>query len=1132
MNPNINNDYDLEAKYKEFISEIDEQFKREIKQYEESFIGDQLTVKPPKTSEQPSRPVGDADLQVEEPDNEVQEWRTKFTRNDITAFKDFEAKLDCEVTSMGGNKPFERQSRTDRLVCQNRNFLFVLIEPFLFVKPHNSDKIFKLVIPSSPKRTDLKLQFEEISVSDCFQNDYLILFKNNVRMELFLIIHENAEVSIKKCPMHIVQAKIRNFVWKQNVVFFQSENEIQYLVFSSSNGDFLNDTYENFFYMGKSLSLPEPFAYFDVSVVYDLFYVLNNDRILVFNNRNIPIHNFKPILEDMEHILCLKAFRKYLPQPTQQEEEDKSYYNHNDLVIILTNQKRLIIYDVAQMASGSESIFKIDEFDLADLFDVPIQPNDLSEFSLSPDSSVLYLKSKDLGAIFFLKINSKYLTCESTNQLCLNIGERLRADSRTIQPKPFFPDKSSKENSVAKSKRGSLLSASKVSDGSRRIYHTFFEFASCQLMPLNSLSYCVAFPSRQDWPRDQPFTLSNMDIISVYVLNNEFMLLDYKLRLTILDYFKTTKESNVQINLNQKFDNALEKSNSISNKNNDVSKSSAIKEKEVDLENFPPEIPEVIKLLCMKSKEKAGQNNQQSDPQVAELKPDISQFELTQDALVAKNQNDQQVSELLKEISEKRDQQLESQITEEHHLHRTPQYEHLPLVDPKPEQQDQSAVVAQFNSGDKVIEKMSGMVNLEDLENMMMKNVKVISQNKPINNAPEQKQEQEQGNSNKPDIQPQESQDQTAQVERRQSIEDKNGQDVEKQGSSKNRKRESKIQKQNDEAFAQSLSDLLIAFHDKIIGTINQFADESKKNIVKEIQGHLQGALKDNNKHFTSEFISEFEKIINLQIDRLVQKSAEKFAVVADKTFQKISQKVDATEVAYSDLAGTFNNVFKAHQETTSKINQFILANKDALTPLNAQSEQVTLTKAELKEINDGLQAIKENQKTVKEKLWALGQRVTILEIQRNQIPSSESLGRLPANPVYRPMPKQTNPAYPHYHEYPHSEQELNALLMNHYDLMNNKIPYPPQPAHNQHPMSTQQWSTPPMRPQMSHQFSMSEPHLWPSNLASLYNNRVPPRAEPQQMSHQTPFSFAPSKDQIPSTSTPPHYYPPNVPLK
>ena len=325
MNPNINSDYDLEAKYKEFINEIDEQFKREIKLYEESFIADQQVVKAPKTSEQQLLPAEQIIPQAKETDNEVQEWRAKFVRNDISAFKDFEAQMDCEAASMEGNKPFERQSRADKLICQNRNFLFVLIEPFLFVKPHNSDRIFKLAIPSLPKRTDSKLQFEEISVSDCFQNDYLILFKNNVRMELLLVMHEAGEVSLKKCPMHIVHAKVRNFVWKHSMVFFQSENEIQYLVFSNSNGEFLNDTYDNFFYMGKSLSLPEPFAYFDVSVVYDLFYVLNNDRILVFNNRNIPIHNFKPMLDDMEHILCLKAFRKYLPQLTDQHEDDSSY---------------------------------------------------------------------------------------------------------------------------------------------------------------------------------------------------------------------------------------------------------------------------------------------------------------------------------------------------------------------------------------------------------------------------------------------------------------------------------------------------------------------------------------------------------------------------------------------------------------------------------------------------------------------------------------------------------------------------------------------------------------------------------------------------------------------------------------
>jgi len=912
------------------------------------------------------------------------------------------------------------------------------------------------------------------------------------------------------------------------MVFFQSENEIQYLVFSNSNGDFLNDTYDNFFYMGKSLSLPEPFAYFDVSVVYDLFYVLNNDRILVFNNRNIPIHNFKPLLEDMEHIQCLKAFRKYLPQPTDQQEDDSSYYNHNDLLIILTNHQKLMIYDVAQMAAGSESIFKIGEFDLADLFDLPIQPNDLSEFSLSPDSSLLYLKSKELGAIFFLKINSRYLTCASTNQLCLNIGERLRADSRTIQPKPFFPDKISKENSIAKGKRASL-SGNKLSDGNRRIYHTFFEFATCQIMPTNSLSYCVAFPSKQDCPRDQPFALSNMDIIAVYVLSNEFALLDFKLRLTILDYFKTSKDSSVQINLNQKFDGVLESSNSLSNKKNDVGKSSAVKENEVNLENFPPEIPDVIRLLCMKSKEKASSANQESDFHSTERKPEISQFDKDQNAPALKNTNDLPASELLKDTSQKNKTQAESNIAEEHHLHRTPEYEHLPPVN-RDGKQDRPKSTNQTEIQEKSLEKVSGMVNLEDLENIMMKNVKMITENEPRNNAAEQKQLPE--ITNKPNAPAKEVPNPIVPSDRRQSVEDREAQDQGKQAASRNKKRESKTQKQNDEAFAQSLSDLLIAFHDKIIGTVNQFADESKKNIVKEIQGHLQGALKDNNKHFVGEFISEFEKIINLQIDRLVQKSSEKFAVIADKTMQRVSQKIDSTETAYSELAATFNNVFKAHQETTAKISQFIMANKDALTPQNAQSEQVTLTKAELKEINDGLQAIKENQKAVKEKLWALGQRVTILEIQRTQVPSSESLSRLPSNPVYRPMPKQANPAYPYCQEYPHSDQELHSNLMNHYDLMHAKMPYPHQPAHNQQQMQAQQWNSPPIRPNIPHHFSMSEPHGWPSNIPSLYHVRVPPRVEQSQAMHQTPVSFAPPKDQAPSTSQLPHYYPPNVPMK
>jgi hypothetical protein len=971
MNPNIM-DTDIEEKYKKFIAEIDEQFKRDLEVHDMSFMKPGLAApvsesKPLVESEPKSEP--------EEENPFLSQWRANYLKNDISGYKGLEVPIDCDFEKVKSNRSFNRQARKDKLICQNRNFLFLVVEPFIYIKAHDSDKIEKIDFLSPSTRTDSKLEFEEIYVSDHFQNDYIIMFKKNARISIFLLINQDGNLSVKRCPMTINQTKAQNFVWKKNKVYFHSENEIQQLEFRSTTGDFVNEIANDFFVYSKVLSLTEPFVYYDVSYVYDLFYVLNNDRIFVYNNVNCPIHVFKPLLDETDHILCIKSFRRYLPVKSTSEEDSKDYFKHNDFIVAMTNNRKLLVFDVGQMSSGNENIFKIDEFDLEGLFSMHDLPNDFKEFSFSSNSDLLYIKSKELDSIFFLKVNPKYINCFSATELCLNVGERLRADSRTISSKPFFPGTVSKDNSLVKGKRSSV-STEKKQDGNRRIYHTFFEYASCQVIPHDSLSCSLTFVESKK--NTASFNIpAPLEDFNINILSRKMVLSEFKLTVGILDYYKSTKELSVNINLSQKFDKIDE---SLVDQTVEANKEVSVQENE----KFPPEMPEIIKLLCQKSKDKKEQD---SNPQTEISNTNLTKVDIVQDRDVSSVDNKE------KEVDMGVSDPIPQSLVPENESANIKQDSSQPgNGKDKVEKAQNTPITPEPSDPNKTKSEQIDLVNIPILPTSPIKQnvvtndevASTVNKVEPAQVVPEiDRQGDKIENIEKEKTAPVSKPEAESEENKTKQAITQDSKAQEQLQKERTKKRELKAQKQSEAAFAQSLSDLLMAFHDKITGTVSQFSDEFKKNITKEVQTVVQNSLKDANKQFNVEFTTELEKIISAQIDKHYQKLTEKFGQASEKVYQSFYQKMQSQDACYGQLVDSFKEAFQAHIQTVDKINTFIGASKETLTASITPENKIVLTEKELGDIKVGLQLIKDNQKTIKEKLSAMEHRVMNLEINK-----------------------------------------------------------------------------------------------------------------------------------------------------
>jgi hypothetical protein len=112
---------------------------------------------------------------------------------------------------------------------------------------------------------------------------------------------------------------MKNFHWKQDVVYFQKEQEIQQIYFPFDSYNFIEDSFPRTFQYSTYLSALEPFEFFALSSVYSLLYLVNGDRVFVYClPQSYPTHAFKPLLDQNEKIKAVYSFRKFLTEEQQE----------------------------------------------------------------------------------------------------------------------------------------------------------------------------------------------------------------------------------------------------------------------------------------------------------------------------------------------------------------------------------------------------------------------------------------------------------------------------------------------------------------------------------------------------------------------------------------------------------------------------------------------------------------------------------------------------------------------------------------------------------------------------------------------------------------------------------------------
>jgi hypothetical protein len=947
-------DLELEEKYKRFIKEVDAQFSRVIDICDKSFIQEDRIVANKMLFE--TSGVVDS-RRSNQSDDQTSVWRSKFMKNDLMKYKFNETPMMGSAIKVYADSALSQQLCSGKLICQNRNFVLAVADRFFYIKPHDSDVFTKIEILFPQKITDGPIEFEEIYVSDYFQNDYIILFKKNVRISIFLVLNIDGNIAIKRCPITINQVAAKNFIWRQSKLFFQSHNEIQQLEFRRSSGDFANDFMTDFFTYSKSLSLDKTFTCFDVSCVQDLFYVLHNDCISVFTNSNFPVITFKPSLDINDYILSIKSCRSRLRVNEALDDGPKDRHRYPDYIIAMTNKRKLLVFDINRMKIKNEETYKIDELDLENLFSLQNVPNGFREFNISQNSEILWLKSLDSCSMLFLKINPWYTNCLSTSELSLNVDQ-----DRSLLPNVSQPENLSQNtllgqaNIEVSDKEASIEEVQSPNLG-------FFEFATCQLLPENSLAVTLSFTENGNG-NNKRAVRGNIEEIKLHILDRDLIFTQFNLKVGILEFYKSNKSDlsnanqiqcisteNKSPSIIQGANQRMMDRNNISHKSSDISMpalnpvSNDYKRENESFKQKAQRIDQTQNIHSIKTIYTPESNFLIKDGYPGGKIPLL----LLNEQLRTSDDEKSKIDDTLKEAKRTQD-----------------------IINDRIDAFIKKFTPAPFSSPDSF--------EFPEVNSKIIKGDSLRQQKEIISNNFHSKKIEKDEKCSDIVTQP------NLKMNSRENI-DKilfPGKEVPHHNiiSEQSLNYQPPFSNQNKGDFAQSLGHLLNSFQENLFGIVSQFVAEYKSSITRETNITIQNLLDKGNIKCENQVTKVLESVIGVQITKHFQNLSAKFREASQKVYQQLYQKLPSPERDYGLLTEAFNEAFRSHIKSAENISEFVESSRNLLLVNITHLNKIVLTEEELSEIKVNIQIIHDDQKSIKENLSKLGHRILALEIK------------------------------------------------------------------------------------------------------------------------------------------------------
>ena len=349
-------------------------------------------------------------------DKEIKDWRLKQQQPLLTDFllQSFEFPRLGTETKMSGKW---NQSTSQKTFECNRQYYFFKLSPEKIVYGKLGSKEVKTIEANSfaSKKNSIEIEIVDFTLSENLDCNILMLYLNTNELIIYSI--NNAENLLQKIPMKLtLKVSPKQFVWKNNAVFFSAQDELQFLMFDQNifkpEVQMSAEDLRRCIKYDKKLSIGSKIDLFDISRVYNLFSIVSDNHVYIFDTLGVLLFSFEPNLAADEKITEIKNFRRKLEEPAFLSANPENLFKIWDLVLLLTSKNRIFVHDISLMTKqeNKESKSRIAILDFENLLFLPKGKASINLLEVSEENNRILFVSQNFRVLISMEINRNYQT--------------------------------------------------------------------------------------------------------------------------------------------------------------------------------------------------------------------------------------------------------------------------------------------------------------------------------------------------------------------------------------------------------------------------------------------------------------------------------------------------------------------------------------------------------------------------------------------------------------------------------------------------------------------------------------------------------------------------------------------------
>lgn len=277
----------------------------------------------------------------------------------------------------------------------------------------SSPKIVNLL--SITGKTNEGIEITHLSISNCFEQNYLIVMTSNLQLIIFFIKSTDGEDQIMRFPMRICnKSEPLASQWRDNVFFYSFDSEIHTLTFQELPNievwSISNEVLAECCDYKKTLDTQSKIEHFDVSKVNNLFYIQSKERIFVYDEESRIQYIYKPGHKD-ERTVCIRSLGAKLGNEADPKDNQKRAV---DYIVAISDKHKIYVHDAAFLKGNNpEESARVAVLDLKQYHFGEGVNDRFDDMLVTPDGSYIVVISRSMKLALCLVVNRHYIDISS-----------------------------------------------------------------------------------------------------------------------------------------------------------------------------------------------------------------------------------------------------------------------------------------------------------------------------------------------------------------------------------------------------------------------------------------------------------------------------------------------------------------------------------------------------------------------------------------------------------------------------------------------------------------------------------------------------------------------------------------------